>query len=809
MQRYQHHIEEYETDVFSIENLHELSANYVLFEISGLHDSDEDYDNNIQYIIKKLSYALKHPATVIIRDNQPFLVVRDEAEIIDKVPAEFLIKRDNIVYLKRIDESFPIDFVNYRAVREIVIRFLQFDLQTELNKLSNLWQPGSGDAFFSQDPYKVRNGVSIYNGFFARVVELPRGGFGFSIDVTKKYVSEGPLNVHLTRRDFERLGGSRPHFIYQYGNQKYEIKADQFSDLNATQFKFQRPEDGAVVTLLEDVRSKFGQSMPPEVAKLPDNASVLLYKTNDNQERRVIAGLCYQVFDTEDPRVSKLHKLSILDPFYRRRLIRAAFQRYFKNISFGGIKLKINPEPLEVPKKKFRSPDLLFGDDTLLTVNRNLQDAQVVSMNALGKTRKALLTDKGFYTVAAFEKQYFVVPETVFNMYGNKDYFLLHLISLVNRMHPSEIGWDPEIITYDNRNKKDSVAIGFEILKKIKERVKDKKGGYALVMLPSDVERVKRQHDKLAALVVSECLEEHTLTASIMHNETLEECFAYRSSNGKSTYHVKHELEKKYQGYLFGVAVNQVLLNNERWPYVLHSPLNADLTIGIDVKRQIAGFTFVDKYSKNILTRFEKSKNKERLSTSLMIKMLVQYITHLKKHLDYPIEQLVFHRDGRLFQPEKDGIMQAIEILKEKKVISANCSVNIVEIPKHSIVPFRLFEVTKKFDINTVRDDNGDVLNPQIGSYVMINKREAFLCTTGREFRHQGTSIPLYIKYNSGEMDFEKVLQDLYFLSCLAYTKPDDCSRFPITIKITDRRINTLGEEFDLDSLDILRSVDF
>jgi hypothetical protein len=807
MKQYETKMGAYETDIFRIENLGALSANYVLFEIVGLHDSDEDFDNNIQYIIKKLSYSLRHPVTVINRDNKPFLVVRDEAVVIASVPTEFLVKREDIVYFRKIETSFPIDFVNYEPVREIVLRFLQFDIQTELNNLATLWQPTSGDAFFSQDPYKVVNGVAIYNGFFVRVVELPGGGLGFSIDVTKKYISETPLNVNLTRRDFERLGRSKPHFIHQYGNQKYEFKAEQFSDLNATQFKFANPQDGIMVTLLEDVRSKFGRSMPPEVAKLPDNASVLIYKTNNNQERRVIAGLCYQVYDTEDPKVSKLHRQSILDPFYRRKFIRAAFHKFFNNIQFGPIKLIINPEPVRVAKKKFSSPDLLFGGDTLLTVNPGLADACVVTMNELGKSRKALLNNKGFYTVAAFQKQYFIVPQTVFNMYGNKDYFLSHLIEQVNKMHPSENGWNPAIIVYDNRNKIGAVDIGFEILKQIKETVKDKKGGYALVMLPSNVERFKRQHDQLAALVVSECLSEHNLTASIMHSETLDECFMHRKINGESSYQVRREMEKKYQGYVFGVAVNQVLLNNERWPYVLHSPLHADLTIGIDVKKQIAGFTFVDKYSKNILTKFDKSSNKERLSASQMVKILMPNISLMKKHLDYPIEQIVFHRDGRLFQREKEGIMQAINALIEKGILPASCAVNILEIPKHSIVPFRLFEVIEAFDMRKVLSDNGKVLNPEIGSYVTINKREAFLCTTGREFRHQGTSIPLYIKYHSGGMDFDKLLQDLYYLSCLAYTKPDDCSRFPITIKITDRRINTLGSDFDLESLDILKSV--
>jgi hypothetical protein len=125
------------------------------------------------------------------------------------------------------------------------------------------------------------------------------------------------------------------------------------------------------------------------------------------------------------------------------------------------------------------------------------------------------------------------------------------------------------------------------------------------------------------------------------------------------------------------------------------------------------------------------------------------------------------------------------------------------------MISFRLFDVTEEYDIKKERLDNGKVFNPEIGSYTIISKSEAFLCTTGREFRHQGSSIPLYVKYNAGQMSFDKLLRDLYYLSCLAFTKPDDCSRFPITIKITDRRINTLGSDFDFDSLEYLKAVNF
>ena len=61
-----------ESNLFRIENLDDLSSSYVLFEIFGLKEMDEDYDTNVQYIIKSLSYSLKHPITVIFKEKKTF-----------------------------------------------------------------------------------------------------------------------------------------------------------------------------------------------------------------------------------------------------------------------------------------------------------------------------------------------------------------------------------------------------------------------------------------------------------------------------------------------------------------------------------------------------------------------------------------------------------------------------------------------------------------------------------------------------------------------------------------------------------------
>lgn len=797
----------YETNIFRIENLQALTADYFLYEILGLNSHSDDFDINIQHIIKSLSYTLKHPVTSITREERPCLVIKADREIVSQMPNEYSVKGNDVVYFKKIDETFTLDFMNYTdETKPIILRFLQFDIQTELNNNSRLWQPGSGDAFFSQQSFAGNDYVAINNGFFVRAVELPGGGFGFSVDLTKKYISKYPLDVHLSRSDFKSQKISSSHLLYQYGNKRYEIRAEQYFDLNASQTKFVSPTTGQTVTLLQDTQQRFGKSMPPEVANLPDTAAVILYRTNRNEERKVIAGMCFKVYDTEDPMVKQLHRKSIINPFERRRNIRIVRNNYLSRLRFGNVNLKISEEPIHIKKVKFLAPDLKFGNDIVLSA-RNSEGAVHTTMENLGRNRKSLLFDPnvGFYTNAPFQPQYFVVPQTVYNMYANEQYFLKDLITEVNNLHPTETGWEPEVIVYDNRNKKTSLEVGLEIITRI-NNASVRRGSYAVVMLPSNIARIKRQHDELAALVVSESQTEHNMTISIMHSDTIEDAYQFTKNGAESYYKIKHDKRGKYSGYVKGVAINQILLNNERWPFVLETPLNADLTIGIDVKKQTAGFTFIDKYSNNILTRSDKSQNKEKLSTGQIVNVMVENIKSITAHLNYSIRKIVIHRDGRLFRSEKEGILKAVEMLKKLTLIPSDATVSIVEIPKHSITPFRLFEVLRNYDIYKESRDNGKVLNPEIGSYTILNNKEAFLCTTGREFRHGGSSNPLYIKYESGGMKLEDILEDIYFLSCLAYTKPDDCSRFPLTIKITDRKINNQGSTFDTDSFNMLKS---
>ena len=159
-----------------------------------------------------------------------------------------------------------------------------------------------------------------------------------------------------------------------------------------------------------------------------------------------------------------------------------------------------------------------------------------------------------------------------------------------------------------------------------------------------------------------------------------------------------------------------------------------------------------------------------------------------------PPRHIVLHRDGRVWLSERTGARQAIAELSEEGVLAPDATLTILEVSKSAPAPLRLFEVT------------GDarrpwVENPQVGAH-LIAGNDAYLCATGRPFRHPGTVNPLHVRYVEGGLPFARGAEDLYALTTLAWTRPDDCTREPITIKLNDRRLGEDATEYDADALD-------
>ena len=122
-------------------------------------------------------------------------------------------------------------------------------------------------------------------------------------------------------------------------------------------------------------------------------------------------------------------------------------------------------------------------------------------------------------------------------------------------------------------------------------------------------------------------------------------------------------------------------------------------------------------------------------------------------------------------------------------------TLTILEISKSAPVRLRLFEVQR------THGPRPYVQNPQVGFYAIINGNEGFLCSTGRAFPRRGTVQPLHIRCVREGIPLVQALEDVYALTTLAWTRPEDCSRYPITIKLTDRWLGEEASEFDEDAL--------
>ncbi len=182
---------------------------------------------------------------------------------------------------------------------------------------------------------------------------------------------------------------------------------------------------------------------------------------------------------------------------------------------------------------------------------------------------------------------------------------------------------------------------------------------------------------------------------------------------------------------------------------------------------------------------------KERLSSEQIKSCLVEVLSKEAEQAPYSLVRIVIHRDGRIYGCEIEGAKQAVDLLKTKGILPENAALTILEISKSAPVSLRLFSI--------VSSSAQIVNNPQIASYRIVGN-DGYICATGRPFLRHGTVNPLHVRYVDGELAFESCLEDIFYLTALTWTKPDDCSRHPITTKLNDRRLREDANEYDEDS---------
>jgi hypothetical protein len=428
-----------ETNVFRIVNLASLTSKYKLYRIKGLNNAPDQYYQNRQNVIRKLSFSLKAPVTIIDRDGSPHLVVVSTAKA---PPNNLSVVRTNVTF-----EPCPGEFNLDYTVRSpdndrICTRFLDFWLQGVLFEHPDLWQPSAGKAFFRKSSDPLGSELVKHTGFAVRSTITPTNELGLCVDVTSKITGRNPLPTHLTHDDFAPWKNKT--FVYHYGHSWYEIQAIGLSDQNVTEYLIPNTEYSVLDWAVNHCR----KPIPAELAAVSHDASVLLYLDNRSDNRSAIAPLCYPVYRTSNSDAGQQHGQTILAPHIRRELIRTFVNDHLRNLRLGTTPVELEKQPITADARLFSVPDIRFGNGKILSV-RSTPNTQHVSLDALGQTRLALLKDKsgGFYTRDPLDRQYLILPQSVADSYGTR--LIEDLKRTVGDLFPHE--YKPVIVTYNDR----------------------------------------------------------------------------------------------------------------------------------------------------------------------------------------------------------------------------------------------------------------------------------------------------------------------------------------------------------------------
>jgi len=768
------------TNAYHIKNLNSYSTKVRLYRVRGLLPGDVDFYRNLDTLCTRLSRDLRTPATFLLRD-EAFVVLRDDAP----EPAQhFQLVRTTAV-LERGSDVLTLDFEHLTAeTRPIALRFLQFSLQGVLWRHRDLWQPHTGGTFFEKEAVHLGETISLHRGFLARIIDLGDGGFGVCVDVRHKYVSKRPLPTVLNRKSFANRFKAL-HAIYHYGHEWFEIRLSELNDLSVTEYQILK--DGKPRSLLEYIQAHSAKPLPAELAHLPKDCAVVHYFNSRDQQRAAPSALCFPVFDTGAPQVRREHgRRTILAPDVRCKAVEEFTKHYLNELRLDGQSFQLARQAVEISKRSFRVPDLKFGGGKVLSV-KGSEGAILMRLDELGKQRLSLLRDKsaGFFVIEPFQRQFFFMPQSILDSWGPQ--FLKDLSLAVDCFYPQENGYEPTVVPYNDSRGPTWVDQAHAIVAAAKDE--NVSNGFAVVMLHEPGQHRERKEDQLAAFVLTRLYEDFDVRAAVVHTDTGSECYELIS---RQAYAIRGYRRKKLDGYLRNVALNKVLLTNEKWPFVLAERLHAEVTIGVDLKAQHVGFTLVGDGGGYIDTRIKKTRFREHLQAEEFQKHLVKVVRQYHERTGQFASTIVIHRDGRMFQSELAGARAGLQQLIDDGFIVANGSLTCVEIAKHSYASLRLFNVQRS---NEGRSNS--VQNPTVGQYFIPTSSEGYLVATGPPFYRAGTVLPLHVRKLEGPLSMEQILEDIYRLTTLTWSRPEDCTRYPITIKLNDRRLFEDAGQYD------------
>ena len=773
-----------ETNLYRLVGLETVTARYRLFEIRGNDVPEAQYYAGVTRLQRTLTRDFQRPFALVKSGDTMRLAAPED--VADQIPTDYNLVRW-VASLRPVGDTIEIDCsVDGDDLDPVRLRFLNFIVQTPLYRSNDLWRPRAGDAFYHREPAEIRDGAEIYEGVSVRVVPYPDRGFGVLLEAKTKLISARSIGANADQNVIRRMKGSS--CLYRMGDRWFEIKVSGAGQTVSDPITF---ENGKAISLKEYLHKNAERPIPRNLINLRGDGAVVNYRGSETaQVKAAPAELCFPIIDTHSKRGARLQRETIQPPAVRRAKAFQFKKRFLENISLGNARITVADKSAHLTTRAFDLPDILFGGGRkLFGTDRG---GARVDAGTYAKKRRRFLEDRGagFYESSALEPQTLVIPQSVMNGWGPT--FVDDFQSEVRRLHPTG-GYSPKIVPYDDLSATVNSGNQAKAILSL-ARAGELEAGDCAIMIHAGHGSARTQ-DQLPALLMNKLRKDHGINAAVFHVTTPDRAYHRVGSGSEAKYVRNNDDRGRFSGYLTGAALNKVLIPNGKWPFVLADGLSADVVVGIDVKHQTAGIVLIAEGGRIIRHRLKTSNKQEKLSAGIVQNLLGEMLRSEARHLSKLARKIVVHRDGRVFPSEIAGLRGACERLAEEGHIADDFELSVFELGKTTPAPLRFFQVDPS------HGKKQRIHNPGVGEWMALTEDEGFVCTTGWPLLPAGTARPLHVTRAAGAMSIEVALRDIFRLSCLSWTRPESCSRLPVSLKLCDTFLKDEGAEHDEDDI--------
>ncbi len=693
--------------------------------------------------------------------------------IASKDPIQPIHLSDDQWQLDVVDSGDPADRLYLTSPKgtDLVPEIIERALLARIASMSDLWTIDSPRIWYEANPFCVKDGVAAYRRYEIGTVAIENVGVGLAADVGVGFFSLETL-AHFCASDIDPEEQRRRLSIFS---------------------EYTRRQDGQKGTLLYDYgrgRSKcYFESAPKGITcattgavviKRQSYGSLLEYYQKTNSNLRVSAstpavrvsfpGLEYPQFVPADRLrvrimnedvpdsirdIDKFHpaeRRSTLDEFWRR-----LGPRPLGSVAPGVEDLFWRPGQEHIVQ--FAMPSITFGEGEVLAAPTT-PSPQSYKDNFRQRLQK--LKQTGCYQVSTniTRKFYCAYPKHLGKEQAER--FASNLAQLVSQLIRKPM--TAELVGYDSVNE----AI---------EQLRDAdQSGMVLFVLNDEPSAYYEAEFQLSGWRIKRVTE-----------RTLEEHHRYLNEGSWDKRAGQKTLEAgkaKWNGYLYLIALDVIqLLDVIPFRIDQAGPYEAQLIIDVGHDRRHFAVSLLIARPPNKTpsfrivsrTQLKMDNQQEGINPKLLSNEIVELFDLFRGQFD-AIESLLILRDGRIVKREPEGLNDAIGILQTKEYLTSTCRVDWVDVHKDTLKNIRFWDIT----------ESGSVVNPLLGTGILLNQSMISVATTGQPSLTQGTADPLLVVSNGRCSNIVDAAKANFSGAQLNWSSPGVAQKLHLCMKRTD-----------------------